>query len=232
MKFKTVMDALLALLPIVVGFVLTGVIGNRLLQAWQARNWLMQQRFLGQEKEYLGLKELADEIVTLLGVRIFYMQRLNRALRSGSDDKVDTCLQEYDEALRRWNERLTSFYIRLPMLAGNGLELRLENSIQAELVKTGGTIESLVANRKAGMSIHAKQTTQVENDLHAIQGKAIAFNRHLLVVVRSRRADVYYGKRLVFSPQNLRHFSTWQLIEALFVRNIDSLTVIRPPLDS
>lgn len=45
-----------SLLSIVVGFVLTGLIGNRLVQAWQARNWLLQQRFLGQEKEYVGLK--------------------------------------------------------------------------------------------------------------------------------------------------------------------------------
>lgn len=232
MNFKAIMDALLALLPIVVGFILTGVIGNRLLQGWQARNWLLQQRFLGQEKEYLALKDLADEIVTLLGVRIFYMHRLNRALASGTDGKVDSRLQEYDEALKRWNERLTSFYIRLPILAGNGLALRLENSIQTELVKTGAAIENLVAKCKAGAVIERKQSAKIQGELNAIQGKAIAFNKHLLDVLRSRRSDVYYGKRLMFSPQNLKHFSTWQLVEALFVRDIDSLSVVRPPLDS
>lgn len=231
MIFKAVMDALLSLLPILVGFLLTGLIGNRLLQAWQARNWLLQQRFLGQEKEYLGLKELAEEIVTLLGVRIFRMQRLNRALASGMDDKVHSRLQEYDEAIKHWNERLTSFYIRLPMLADYGLAVRLETSIQAELVKTGANIENLAAKRKVGASLHKNQSIQVENELNAIQGKAIAFNKCLLDVLHSRRVDVYYGKRLEFSPQNLKHFSTWRLIEALFVRNIDSLSVIRPPLD-
>lgn len=60
-----------SLLAIIVSFVLTGLIGNRLAQAWQARNWLLQQRFLGQEKEYVELKELADEIASLLGVRIY-----------------------------------------------------------------------------------------------------------------------------------------------------------------
>ena len=226
------MNTLIALVPFVVSFLLSAVIGNRLLQAWQTRNWLMQQRFLGLEKEYLGLKELADEIVTLLGVRIFCMQRLERVLASGTDTKIDSCLHEYNEALKRWNERLTSFYIRLPILAGNGLAIRLENSIQTELKKTGEAIEELLAKHKASASIPRRQFTQLERDLNAIQGKAINFNKRLLEVVRSRRSDVYYGRRLVFSPQNLKHFSTWQLVEALFVRDIDSLSVVRPPLDS
>lgn len=229
MEIKTSMATLL---PIIVGFLLTGVIGNRLVQGWQSRNWLMQQRYLGQEKEYLALKELADEIVTLLGVRIFHMQRLNRALGSGADARVNLCLQEYDGALKRWNERLTSFYIRLPMLASYELAHHLETSIQTELVKTGSDIENLVSRRSAGTPTQKGQSAKIENDLNRIQGRAIAFNKRLLDVVQSQRGDVYYGKRLEFSPQNMGHFSTWMLVKALFVRDVDSLSVVRPPLDS
>jgi len=221
-----------ALISIVVGFVLTGVIGNRLLQTWQARNWFLQQRFLGQEKEYVALKELADEIASLLGVRIFHMQRLNRALARGADEKINSRLQEYDEVLRRWNERLTSFYVRLPMLAHYDFAIRLEKSIQAELVKTGATIENLIVNRKAGAPIPENQASRVENELIAIQGKAIAFNKQLLSVVHSRRTDVYFGKPLKFSPQTLNYFSTWQLVKALFIRDINSFSIVRAPMDS
>lgn len=197
------MNTLLALLPIVVGFLLTGLIGNRLLQAWQARNWFLQQRFLGQEKEYLGLKELADEIGTLLSVRIFYMQRLIRALASGSDDKAQSCLKDYDKALKRWNERLTSFYIRLPMLADYDLALRLENYIQNELVKTGAAIENLTTKRKAGASIPRNQSMQVEKELNAIQGRAISFSKRLLNVVQSRRADVYLYRNWIMNARRI-----------------------------
>lgn len=220
------------LLPIVVGFVLTGLIGNRLLQAWQARNWFLQQRFLGQEREYVALKELAEEIASLLGVRIFHMQRLNRVLVRGPDEKINSRFQEYDEVLKRWNERLTSFYIRLPMLAHYDLAFTLEKSIQAGLVKTGATLENLIVNHKAGASISKSQVAGVERELIAIQGKAIAFNKKLLVVVHSRRTDVYFGKPLKFSPENLKYFSTWQLVKALFVRDINSLSIVRAPMDS
>jgi hypothetical protein len=221
-----------SLLSIVVGFVLTGLIGNRLLQSWQARNWFLQQRFLGQEKEYLALKELADEIASLLGVRIFHMHRLNRALARGADEKINSRVQEYDDAVKRWNERLTSFYVRLPMLARYDLAIRLERSIQAELVKTGATIENLVVNRRPGASIPQKEAIRVENELNAIQGKAIAFNKQLLDVVHSRRTDIYFGKPLTFSPQTLKYFSTWQLFKALFIRDVNSLSIVRAPMDS
>lgn len=219
------------LLPIIVSFLLTGVIGNRLLQTWQSRNWLLQQRYLGWEKEYLALKELADEISTLLGVRIFHMQRLNWALASGTDDRVKVCLQEYDETLKRWNERLTSFYIRLPILANYDLAQRLETSVQDRLVKCGRAIEELASRRKAGKAAQDELRGEVERDLNLIQGQAIAFNKSLLDFVQSRRGDVYYGKRLHFSPQDIEHYSTWMLVKALFVREIDSLSIVRPPLD-
>lgn len=219
------------LIPIVVAFVLTSLIGNRLLQAWQARNWLLQQRFLGHEKEYVALKDLTDEIVTLLGVRVFHMRRLNRVLAGGTIEQIDSRLREYDEVLKRWNERLASFYIRLPMLAHYDLALRLENSIQANLVRIGSTIEELARKRKEGAPISKGLPSQIEKELNDIQGKAIAFGKQLLALVQSRRVDVYYGKRLHLSPENLKYFSTWQLIKALFVRDIDSFSVVRASLD-
>ena len=220
------------LLQMLLGFLLTGLIGNRLLQAWQARNWFLQQRFLGQEKEYIALKELTDEIATLLGVRIFHMQRLIRALVNGDDAKIISRTKEYDEVLKRWNERLTSFYVRLPILAHYALAKRLEESIQAKLVSIGATIENLAANRAPGVRIQRTNANRVENELLAIQGQAISFNKELLRVVRSRRTDVYFGTPIKFSPHTVNRFSTWQLVKALFIRDINSLSIVRAPTDS
>jgi hypothetical protein len=221
-----------ALIPIIVGFILTGLIGNRLLQQWQARNWFLQQRFLGHEKEYIALKELADEIASLLGIRLFRMRRLNRVLSSGDFEQIKDRSREYDESLKRWNERLTSFYIRLPMLADYGLTWRLEHKIQHELVRIGGNLENLAKERLAGKSITKGAPSSIEAELNQVQGKSITLTKELLAELRTRRTDVYYGKRLPFSPENLRHFSTWQLIKALFVRDIDSLSVVRALLDT
>jgi len=69
-----------AIIAVIVGSILTGLIGNWLVQGWQQRNWLLQQRFLGHEKEYFALKDLADEIASLLGARIYQCRRLLRNL--------------------------------------------------------------------------------------------------------------------------------------------------------
>jgi hypothetical protein len=221
-----------AYLKIVLGFLLTGIVGNWLLQKWQARTWLLQQRFLGKEKEYVALKELVDEMASLLGVRIFRMRRLNRVLAAGAAGEVEERSKQYDEALQRWNERLASFYIRLPMLAEYRFAWHLENTIQNALVKVGGEIDELTRKRKSGGTIAKGEPTRIEEQLNKVQGRAIRFTERLLSEVRERRVDVYYGKRLPFVAENLRHFSTWQLIKALFVRDINSLAIIRASLDS
>jgi hypothetical protein len=88
---------------------------------------LLQQRFLGHEKEYFALKDLADEVASLLGARIYHMQRLALSLRRGSDVQISNRVVDYDDVVKRWNERLTSFYVRLPLLAHSHLDIRLES---------------------------------------------------------------------------------------------------------
>jgi len=116
-------------------------------------------------------------------------------------------------------------------LAEYDLALRLENSIQSELVRVGADIERLFAKHKIGAQINKNQNNQIDADLNKIQGRSISFNKHLLDILHSRRIDVYFGKRVALSPENLRHFSSWQLIKALFIRDINSLSIVRAPSD-
>lgn len=55
-----------AILTVLLTFVLTVLVGNRFIQAWQHRNWLEQQRLLDTEKEYKALQEVFDEVASLL----------------------------------------------------------------------------------------------------------------------------------------------------------------------
>jgi hypothetical protein len=219
------------LITLVLGFVLTGVIGNHLVQAWQQRNWLLQQRFLGHEKEYFALKDLADEVASLLGARIYHMQRLALSLRRGSDVQISNRVVDYDDVVKRWNERLTSFYVRLPLLAHSHLDIRLESWIHIPLSKAGNQIDELVYQKQAGKTIGKSDITNITAKLNKVQGSAINFNKELLGVVEARRMEVYYGRKLQFSLGNLEKFSTWQLVKMLFVRDVNSFSIVRPTLD-
>src|SRR6266498_4098295 len=132
------------LLLVIVSFLLSGLIGNWLIQKWQAQNWLHQQRFLGQEKEYIALKELADEIATLMGARIYHMQRIALNLPNARYDQLADRLVAYEAAVVKWNERLTSFYVRLALLSSSELTYTLERTIHERLQQTGQRLDKLI----------------------------------------------------------------------------------------
>ncbi|WP_392354811.1 hypothetical protein V8F63_06380 [Brevundimonas sp. LF-1] len=71
----------MALVTTVVGALLTAVLGNRLVQFWQHRNWIHQQQFSGLEKEYVALKALTDTLVRDCGWRLEAMRNLVAALK-------------------------------------------------------------------------------------------------------------------------------------------------------
>lgn len=77
---RGIMSATNVVLGAIVAFIFTGVIANWLVQRWQYRNWLNQQRFLGAEKRYELLKSLADEISLNASKRLSSMFRLVASL--------------------------------------------------------------------------------------------------------------------------------------------------------
>lgn len=223
---------LTSLIPVVAGFILSGLIGNRLLQHWQNRNWISQQRFNGNEKEYAALKELIDEIAQLLGERIYLSQRILLSIAEDPDEKLESKLTDYDDIIKRWNIRLTSFYVRLSLLMGEGEANKLESSIQNSLKKLSDLISDLLKKRSESKKVLAQEARAALKSSYALQAKATNFNKHLLSVALDRKKVLYEGEAIPFTQANLHRFSTWFLFKALFSRNINSLTVIRSTLNS
>jgi hypothetical protein len=220
-----------AIIAVIVGFLLTGVVGNQLVQRWQQRNWLVQQRFLGHEKEYFALKDIADEIASLLGARVYHMQRLVFTLRRSSNEQFLSRVADHDDIVKRWNERLTSFYVRLPLLASSDLAIRLESTIQTHVQAAGTTIDELVYQKRSGNIPNKSVVINTIKTLNSIQARAINFNKRLLHAVELRRMEVYYGTKITLAAANLERFSTWQLVKALFIRDVNSYSITRPTLD-
>ena len=104
-------------------------------------------------------------------------------------------------------------------------------SIQNSLVAIGSQIDELIYLKKSGKQIEDYEVREILKRLNKIQGKAINFNKKLLGVVESRRMEVYYGVKVQFSLYNLEKFSTWQLFKALFIRDVNSFSIVCPTLD-
>lgn len=220
-----------SLLTIIIGFILTTVIGGYLIQKWQQNNWHIQQKFLGREKEYIALKELTDELSSLLGARIFHMKRMVLSTRMPNDEFFAR-VPEYSEITKRWNERLTSFFTRLTILASHSFTQRLEGDLQSRLVNIGMLVDRIITDRKSDHPISSSRVDFALTSLNSLQGMASRFSRDLLKLVEARREEVYYGVYIEYRPRNLHRFSTWDLVKSLFVRDIDSYAILRPAVDS
>jgi hypothetical protein len=217
--------------PIILTFLLTTLVGNWLIQKWQASYWLRQQRFSGNEKEYSALKELVDEIAALLGARMYCTQRLCKGLGL-DDDAFQQRVQEHDSAVKQWNEKLTSFYVRLRLLAAAGSDVSLESNVHYQFVNVQAELDRLVRHRRTFGNPDYASMHALDRKLNHLQGKITRFNDAMMKYVMDRKSELYFGTVILFDEQNLHHFSTWALFKALFVRDIRTLTITRSSLDA
>src|SRR5215469_5497440 len=99
------------IIPLVVGFVLTTVLGG-LLGSWlQQRTWNRQNEVQLRQDELRRADDVCHSVSTLLDKRLYRMRRLYFALASDPElpersDRVETCLKEYDAVLYEWNDSL------------------------------------------------------------------------------------------------------------------------------
>lgn len=222
---------LTAIVTILLTFLFTGFVSNWLIQKWQQRNWVNQQRFLGEQKEYDNLKALSEEIIQISGRRFSRMRRLLSVLRRPDDNLVRQRLQSYDETLSEWNEKLNSFLARLTFYAAYEMARRLDEDIQKRFVAAGNELENLTKLRLSGGMPKDAQISHLVNELNNFYGGLLTYNRQLLREVEIQRAKTYYGKRIELSRETLKHFPTWELVKGLFKPRVSPPSIVRPPTD-
>jgi hypothetical protein len=99
------------LLPLVVGFLLTGVLGGLLGTHFQKRFWEHQNEARLREEEQRRAGDVCQTLSTLLDKRLYRMVRLAQAVRryaegSATEDDLEKYFYDYDSILYEWNDRL------------------------------------------------------------------------------------------------------------------------------
>ena len=217
-----------SIVSVVVGAILTGIVGNMLVQRWQHRNWVRQQRFTGQEKAYLLLKDLCDALAKATAKRVFCMRRLAAAVYDNDQPRTGEVLEEYRAVVKEWNEGLAPFFTRLTFYADYDFTRRLEDSVHGAFVSVGREIERNIRIRKGQATGPLKSVTV---DLDRLQSVVVDFNRDLARYAQDRHSEIYFGREMPYRLRYLSYFSNLDLIKALFVTEVDSHTVVRPSFD-
>jgi len=189
---------LTAIATVVLTFVLTGLAANRLVQRWQYRNWILQQRMLDAQERQKSLQAIFEDLANLASKRHNKMRMLLSSLRSHSADKVDERLQEYGVTLSEWNERLNPISATLTLHLGWNFTWRLQKQIQPAFRSLGRDLERLSRLKAAGSRLSTSELRQAQHRLDQLQGTLFAFNRDMLRYLFDKRAELY--REQILSP--------------------------------
>src|SRR5690606_19423337 len=102
------------LLSVIIGPIITGIIGNALVQRWQLRSWYAQQRQLNRKEELYQLQRLFDELSSAANARLFTLRSFLRSL-SSDENILEERKRNYQKYLANWNKELNTFYARLTL---------------------------------------------------------------------------------------------------------------------
>lgn len=204
---------MVAVVTVVLSFLLSGIIGNRLVQRWQQRNWRVQHALEATEKNLEALRAVSDEITKCADARLFRSRRMAWQLARERTPAFEVAKREYDESLASWNDRFTSFCVSLTMFATHQFTVRLEGIIQPALVAVSEQLDRAVRD---GRILPRVEVDKLQSRLDTISGLIWDFSRDLVAYLMKKRDEAYNGRLIAFCPANFELFSTWYLFKALF----------------
>lgn len=222
------MSGWLTLLTTVIGALLTAVLGNRLVQFWQQRNWRHQQQFSGLEKEYTALRSLTDAIIRDCGSRLTAMRELNYALVRGD---FQTELHKYRDSISSWNGSIHAHYAQLTFQLKWDYATHLEHHVHDRFVVAGRVLEREVRSQNSGQQPDSRRCGSAQIELDAVAGEVADFGRKLVRATEERRQEVFYGRKLTYCKSDIIRLSHIDLIKLLFESDIDNFSVVRPTAD-
>lgn len=212
----------------IIAAIITAVVGNALVQRWQQRNWLAQQRQLARKEEFDQLQKLFDELSAAANARLFSLRSFLRSLAS-EEMVFEKRKSSYQKDIANWNKLLSSFYVRLTLFLSRDLTYRLESDVHARFRKATQHTEALYEKRKRRAEPLLKsQTAVVESQINELQGKIQIFLEDVLGYLVEKRREVIEGSRVFYNPNNLWEFTNLQLIGLLFCSDVDRAYIVRP----
>lgn len=217
-----------SLITVLIGALVTAVGGNYLVQRWQQRNWFAQQRQLVHQQELTEMKLLFDDLSQAGDQRLFAMRRLLGTVANPASDRVAATLENYRKEIAHWNTRLHSFFARMTLYHGWTFTKALEDRVHGGFRTAGQKLERLVRLRLSAKPIADSDVAEMSTMLDVQGGVLDEFYNGLMTDLQTRREEIVAGKRYRYDHKGLHHFSTGDLIKALFVSDVSGFYVIRP----
>jgi hypothetical protein len=203
------------LLSAVVSFLFSGLVLNLMLQKWQYRNWINQQKMLKANLDLAELKKVTEQITVLSDKRNYRARRLGRTVIGGSAEEIEQIKKDYSDAVTAWNDSWNSFTTKLTMYADFENFVNRLNDLQDRFVVAGGLVNYLLKSQNLSESHRIK--ARLEECLDSISGSTYYLSRALLKVILIKEKEAYSDPRESFTLENYESASTLKLIKYIFV---------------
>lgn len=213
------------IIKIIIGFILTGIVGSFLAQYYQKKNFIYQTKIIKLQKEIDRLKELADNIEKLAGMRIFYGRNLIDNSNERESKEFSEARRQYRASVERWNENLSSFFIELRSLGLTQLAFDLERNVHDNLRKAHSLIDELIRkNNIVDISKIGHHYSMAFDGLRFV-------SKNLILETDRKWNRIISGNSEKLNQYNLSDASIVTLIIAIFHKNPHLLRVRRSSMD-
>jgi hypothetical protein len=178
-------------LPLVIGFLLTTVLGGLLGTFLQQRSWKHQYEAQLRDQEFRRADGVSEAISQLLDKRLYRMLRLFYALRrvargSSSMKEVEQPLADYNLVLYEWNDRLNLNLALIGVYFGESARDWLANRIYKTYQQIGAELEELRRELSEG-GRGTELTERLEDDLLALNDQVYRLGLFMMTQLRSGR---------------------------------------------
>ena len=215
------------IIPVLIGAIITAVIGNKLVHVWQNRSWRDQQRQIGLKAELDEMKKLIEDISCRVSDRHNSMRHLISSLSPNSNIDTQQSLSSYQDQLRVWNSALPSFLIKLRLIVNYAEAIRFENEIHNVFYHAGAEIENIIRSRSQGIDISWRSLEAPKHKLNIVQRNFSVFLRELSDNIESRNREIFFGRKILYTDNSFDEYSILDLIKALFISRVDRFYIIR-----
>lgn len=194
-------------LPILLGFVLTTVIGGFFASLLQQRSWQHQNEMRLREEDLNRASNVCRSLSALVDKRWYRMQRLLWATLAHANgqlarDVFDRRLQDYDQVLVEWNDELNARLAIVGAYFGRDLRDFLDQVVYEAFKDAGQRLESLYRVAAEGQSnLDPADVAATTTKLEALNNLAYQLSFTMMVRVREgkvgRRAPGMLGETLL-----------------------------------
>jgi peptidoglycan hydrolase-like protein with peptidoglycan-binding domain len=176
------------LLLLVVGFLLTGVLGTVLTSVFQTRTWNHQHEVEQRDEERQQALKTFEEVSARLDKRLYRMRRLHSAARKKAravdEADIDPAIAAYDDILLEYNDNLNRSLALVETYFGSGVRQDLED-IDERFTMLGRRLDAMVAI--VSTSNERIEVPRLDRALGELSGRIYQLNLRMLGLLEKKR---------------------------------------------